>query len=371
MRAEKDASRTIFLVVPGSLDTLTGGYLYDRRILAELRRLGNSVEVVSLDESFPMPTHAALDDAESRFAAIPDESPVVIDGLALAGLGELLPGLVERLDVIALIHHPLADETGLEPDVAASLAAAETAALAAVRGIVVTSPWTRGRLADFGVEPSRVAVVEPGTDAVLVPDTASVLVSDPAPVTVSDTGAGVRLLTVATVTPRKGHATLVAALATLGDLDWTLRCVGSLERDRACAAALKKQIERAGLAGRIELAGEVAPDRIADEYVRADLFVLPSWLEGYGMAIVEAVAHGLPVVSTTGGAIPDTAPAGAARLVPPGDAAALAEVLRALIADRTELDALARGARAAAAQLPSWEMAGRRFIEAIEGEADR
>lgn len=351
MRAEREPGRSLFLVVPGTLATPTGGYLYDSRILAELAKLGWSTHVVSLDPAFPVPTTAALDAAAARLAAIPDRSLVVIDGLALAGLRKLLPALVRRLDVIALIHHPLADETGIEAALAAELRAAESEALAAVGGIVVTSPWTRRRLADYGVDPSRVAVVEPGTDR--------------APRADRPTAETVRLLTVATVTPRKGHADLVAALAALDELDWTLRCVGSLERDRACVTALESQIARSGLGSRIELVGELAAKAIDEEYASADLFVLPSRLEGYGMAIAEAVAHGLPVVSTTAGAIPETLPRGSGCLVAPGDVDALGAVLRRLIADPAALAGLAQAAVAAGRSLPSWESVGSKFARAI------
>jgi glycosyltransferase involved in cell wall biosynthesis len=294
-----------------------------------------------------LPNEAALREAKAGFDRLPDGQPVVIDGLALAGLTPLLPEIVARLRPIALIHHPLADETGIDADSASKLEAAEKSALALVPGVIVTSRWTRRRLVDYAVDPSRVAVVEPGIDRGPLPDRVS--------------SSTVRLLNVATITERKGHAVLIESLARLKHLDWSLRCAGSLELDSRCAGALERQIEQASLGDRVALLGELMPDAVRDEYAQADLFVLPSYLEGYGMALAEAIAHGLPVVSTTAGAIPDTVPASASRLVPPGDVEALTEALRALIGDPAARAGFTLAARAAAECVSTWTAAARDF----------
>jgi glycosyltransferase involved in cell wall biosynthesis len=343
--------KPVCLVVPGSLAIRTGGYIYDSRILRELASQGWQTTTLSLDRSFPSPTEAALRDARARFDQVPDGHLVVIDGLALAGLGPLLPDIVRRLDPVALIHHPLADETGIDAGRAAELAAAETSALALVPQIIVTSQWTRRRLSDYGVEPSRVAVVEPGIDR--------------GPLVERQPSSTVRLLTVATITPRKGHAILIQSLARLTHLDWSLRCAGSLELDPDCARSLSEQIEQSGLKDRVTLLGEQTPAQVRREYGAADLFVLPSWLEGYGMALAEAIAHGLPVVSTTSGAIPETVPASASRLVPAGDVDALTEALSDLIGDPAKHAALARGARNAADSVSTWHDAARNFAAVL------
>jgi glycosyltransferase involved in cell wall biosynthesis len=150
---------------------------------------------------------------------------------------------------------------------------------------------------------------------------------------------------------------LVAALTRLRDLDWRLVCIGSLERDPATARAVRRMILAAGLAQPIALAGELPPHRVAQAYRTADAFVLPSFHEGYGMAYAEAMAHGLPVVATVAGAIPETVPSEARLLVPPGDPAALARALRRLIAEPGLAAGLARGSRAAGARLPDWRHA--------------
>jgi glycosyltransferase involved in cell wall biosynthesis len=248
----------------------------------------------------------------------------------------------------------LALETGLDAADAARLERLERAALACVPHVIVTSPWTRRELAKLGVSSDRVDVVEPGSDRPARPAGGR-----------CDDGV-LRLLTVGTVTPRKGHALLVDALAGLADRPWQLRCAGSLERDPVTAAALTAQIARLALTGRISLLGELAPAAVDAEYAAADLFVLPSYLEGYGMAIAEAVAHGLPVVSTTVGAIPDTLPQAAGVLVPPGDSLALQRTLATLMDDGAKLRALAAAATAARDGLPTWADASARFAGALE-----
>jgi glycosyltransferase involved in cell wall biosynthesis len=356
--ADRRPPPEVRLVAPGPIETLTGGYLYDRRILAELASLGWRTHLVPLDPSFPMPTAAALDAAGSTFEAIPSGELVVIDGLALTGLLPLLPSIAARLRPVALIHHPLADETGIDSKLAVELAAAERAALALVPGVIVTSPWTRRRLADYGVPPERITAVLPGVDR--APDL-------PQP----PNSGTVRLLTVATITPRKGHLLLIEALSRLKELNWSLRLAGGTEHDPQHAEAVRAAIARESLQDRVVWLGELSPDQVAAEYASCSLFVLPSYLEGYGMALAEAIAHGLPVVSTTAGAIPDTVPAAAGRLVPPGDVDALTKALERLIGDDSSRYELARGARDSADTIPTWAESAATFADALLGSGGR
>ena len=149
-------------------------------------------------------------------------------------------------------------------------------------------------------------------------------------------------------------------------MPWRLTIAGDRTRNPAAAAQLDADIEAYGLGNRVAVLGAVPPERIIELYLASDVFVLASRFEGYGMALAEAIAHGLPVVSTTAGAIPDTVPPEAGLLVPPDDAAALARALRRLIGDPTERQRLATNARAAAAQLPTWQDSARLFASAIE-----
>jgi glycosyltransferase involved in cell wall biosynthesis len=332
--------RALHLVLPGDPATLSGGYAYDRRIAAGLRALGWRVEVHALDASFPAPTAVALAHAREALARIPDGALVLLDGLALGAMPSLAAAERGRLRLVALVHHPLAEETGLDAASAAALRESETRALAAARGVITTSRATARALAAYRVDAARIRVVEPGTD--------------PAPLARGSAGDTVELLCVAAVIPRKGHAVLVEALAGLADLPWHLVCVGSLERDAATAAGLRRQIDACRLAARVTLAGEHARATLDGFYDRADAFVLATFHEGYGMAFAEALARGLPVVGARAGAVPDTVPPDAGLLVPPGDAAALRAALARVIGDPATRARLAEGARRARALLPTW-----------------
>nr|WP_242482387.1 glycosyltransferase family 4 protein [Thiocystis violacea] len=266
-----------------------------------------------------------------------------------------MPALVEaaapRLDLIALIHHPLALETGLEPAEAERLRRSEFRALASVRGVITTSRVTADGLTAYGVSRERTRVVEPGTDA--------------APLATGSGCERLNLLCVATLTPRKGHAILFEALSRVRDLSWRLACVGSAQRDPAHAQALRARIGALDLADRIQLVGQVDAAALANHYQAADACVLASHHEGYGMVLAEALAQGLPILSTTAGAIVHTVPETAGLLVPPGDVEAMAAALRRFLTDRQLRERLRAGALRARASLPSWNAACDAFADAV------
>ncbi|MDM0076558.1 glycosyltransferase family 4 protein [Variovorax sp. J2P1-59] len=338
-------------LVPGDLNTRTGGYTYDRHIIDGLCARQWQVDVRSLGEGWPMPDASSQGLAHRIVEAIPDGELAVVDALAFGAMPALAEAHAQRLRWVALVHHPLSLETGLAPAVQRALFESERRALATACGVIVTSPSTARALAAFDVPASRIAVVEPGTE--------------PAPLAIGSNAAGLSLLCVATVTPRKGHALLIEALAGLRDRRWTLHCAGSLTMDPACAAALIEAIERHGMADRVVLHGEQDEAGLRALYGNADAFVLPSFHEGYGMALAEALAHGLPVISTNAGAIPDTVPAKAGVLVPPGDGLALRAALQRVMDDADWRAQLSEGARAARQRLPSWAESAGRFATAL------
>jgi glycosyltransferase involved in cell wall biosynthesis len=355
----------IDFVVPGDIQTPTGGYIYDREIIAGLTERGFDVAVHALDASFPTPTPAALRAARATFAAIPAGRIVVIDGLALPGLDRVLADEARRLTLVALVHHPVALETGLDPFEAERFAALERRALNYAQRVITTSQWTARTLAADGVPISQLRVVEPGVDRRKTRGSADPkTVEGRAAPTAHDT---VNLLCVGTLTPRKGHALLFEALNELRDRHWHLTCAGSLLRDAPTVAALQHQIDRLSLRRRVSLLGDLDRDALERQYERADVFVLPSFLEGYGMALAEAVAFGLPVISTTAGAIPETVPANASVLVEPGDSRALAKALSMVIDDPARRAQLAANARVARASLPTWATAATKFAAALDG----
>ncbi len=362
---------------PGDLATRTGGYRYARQLLAALQRRGLTARIHRLADSFPFPDSAALAHADRLLAGLADGSKVVVDGLAFGAMAGVAGRHAARLKLVALVHHPLALETGLDPAVAARLAASERDALAGARAIVVTSPATAVSLLDYGVAPDRITVVLPGTGRPQAAGPAATTTATTATAAAAS-GAPVRLLCVASLTPRKGHLLLVAALAACRQRDpaarWQLLCIGSAERDPACAASIRSRIMEHGLDAQIVLAGERDEVGVARAYEEADVFVLASYHEGYGMVLAEALAAGLPVVSTTAGAIPETVPAGAGLLVPSGDVAALSRALAQMIGQPGLRRSMSAAARAAAAVLPDWDDAARRFtavLGALDEAADK
>jgi glycosyltransferase involved in cell wall biosynthesis len=330
-----------------------GGYAYDRRMIAELRQIGWNVEIADIGSDFPRPSPRTMQAARERLAAVPKGIPIVIDGLAFGVLPELAAELHVDHPLIALVHHPLALESGISAAEAGSFRAQERAALAFTDNVVVTSATT-GRLlaADYGVEPDDITVAMPG--------------NDPKPPTPGRSSDRISLLSVGSLVRRKGYDVLVAALAGLADLRWRLTIVGDRTRDPATASMLDADIHRHGLGDRIDVLGAVPDERLNELYAAADLFVLPSRFEGYGMAFAEAMAHGLPIIGTDAGAIPETVPAEAGILVPAGDAAALRRALRAVLEDPALRATFSAGARRAAAALPRWDETVRRWGEAFD-----
>lgn len=341
------------VIVAGDPTQLTGSHVYDARIVAALRQQGWQVEVIGLDGHFPEPDTIAARALDDALAAQPEGARVVIDGLAMGGLPEIVAHHSERLDLIALLHHPLADETGLAEAQRTRFRVSETRALGAVRRVIATSPFTARRLADFDVPAERITVIEPGVE--------------PAPLAEGSgtDQAGPRLLCVATVTPRKGHDVLIDALARLVDHDWQCDCIGGLEHDPHHAERIAARIRESGLEARVRLLGQRVPEALGEAYHEADLFVLPSHYEGYGMVVTEALARGLPIVTTTGGALAYTLPREAGLSVPPGDAGALADALRRWFEDAELRERLRHGARQARATLSDWEDTGRAFAKAL------
>lgn len=355
-----------WVFVPGSIDARTGGYAYDRRIIAELRQRGWTVAIEQLDESFPEPTAAALADAASALASIPDGATVVVDGLAFGAMPEEVEREASRLRLVALVHLPLASEIGLDRDVALRREVSERRALGAASLVVVTGRWTVSALERYDVGRHRIALVEPGTER--------------APLARASGGPPLRLLCVATLNPGKGHEILIRALSRSEKAErsaqasterppWHLTCAGSLTRHPPTVERVRSLVRAEGLDDRVSLAGELDAESLEEAYHTADLFVLATLRETYGMAIAEAIAHGLPIVTTATGAAADLvgpADSSAGLLVPPGDEQALAIALSRVMSDAALRGRLTAGARRMRERLPTWEDAGAKMAGALE-----
>ena len=341
----------LWFAIPGDIEIRTGGTIYDKQVMAELRQAGWLVEHLAWPSSFPFPSPDDMATVTASLAACPDGALVMIDGLASGVLPELMAAETKRLRLVALVHHPLALESGLLPEIAEILRASERQALTHVRAVIVTSAITAATLeAEYNVPSAMITVATPG---IAKPDAIAPFPRNPIP----------RLLAVGTVTPRKAYDVLIDALARIADLDWHCTLAGSLDRALATVAEVRRQIGDHGLGGRVELIGEIADP--TPLYEGADIFVLPSRYEGYGMAIAEALAYGIPVVATRVGAIPEVVPNDAGILVPVDDPAALADALRDLITDLPARQALADGAARAASHFASWAETAARIASAL------
>jgi len=343
---------SIALVAPGPLNARTGGYIYNQRITEGLRRQGWGVNTIELDASFPCPTEAALYSAGRLIADIPDETITLVDSLALGALPDVITREAARLTMVALVHQPLVAALGFDPATHARLEEGERRALRATALVVVTGRAALPFIAKYGVPPGQVVVVEPGTDRpeVVGPIARSGFID---------------LLCVGTVNQGKGHEILLEALALLRDLPWRLTCAGSLARDPVTARRVRDTLARLRLEDRVSLVGELDVQALDACYRRADVFVLATQQETYGMAVAEAVAHGLPVVATMVGAIPELVGNDAGLLVPVGDTNALARSLALVLSDADLRVRLAEGARLHRTRLPTWDEACSRMARAL------
>jgi len=343
--------REVIFAIPGDLNTPTGGYRYDKRVIEELPSLGWRVKHLQLSSEFPSPSDQALADTAKIFSGIASDALVMVDGLALGAIPlSTLRSLKARL--VALCHHPLAFETGLTSDRIDHLHRTEREALSRSIATIATSRSTAGLLArEFNVAPEDLTVAEPGTEAA---PRAKGGVKPP------------RLLSVGAITRRKGHDTLAKALSKIRDLEWEWRIAGSTDRDQIAMQALERETADGKIKERTALLGPLDDAGLEKEYSSASLFVLPSHFEGYGMAFTEALARGLPVVAGSGGALVETVPRDAGVFVTPGNFGELALTLRRLLTSPAEISKRADAAWEHAKKLPRWSDTAHLIAGALE-----
>lgn len=338
----------IHLFVPAPFDMISGGYVYDRRIVAGLRAAGHAVTVVELTGRFPLPDAAAIASATAAWKALPPGSVAVIDGLALPALDGQALG-----DAVGLIHHPTCLETGLDPAIAGQLRAIELRLLPKLRSVIVTSPYTADCVVqDFAVARARVHEIVPGTED--------------AP---RSTGMGdgvCRVLSIGTLIPRKGHDVLLRAMAKLFDLNWHLTIAGSAERDTVHAHTLLALVQDLKIADRVTFLGELSGQSLIDLWRGADVFALATHFEGYGMVIAEALKRGLPVAVCNGGAAGSLVVPETGAVCPVGDDVQLSKALRRLIFDAKLRASMADAAFKAGQELPDWPAQAHAFADACQ-----
>lgn len=361
-------ARTLHVVVPeGIADPLrpSGGNTYDRRVCQELGAAGWTVHTHEVPGGWPVAdlrSRGALADA---LGDLPAGSVVLVDGLVASAAPEVMVPAGRRLRTVVLMHMPIGAGVSVAADVGAGAGGRgarerEGAVLRAAATVVTTSAWTRRwLLSAYGLEPARIHVARPGVDVARA---------------ATGTADGGSLLCVGAVTPGKGHDLLVAALARVADRPWTCVCVGPLTRSPDFVATLRRDIRVAGLDDRVVLAGPRTGADLDAAYAAADLLVLASRAETYGMVVTEALARGLPGVacdvggvSEALGATPDGSRPGV--LVPPGDVDGLAGALRRWLDDAGLRRRLRDAARERRTALPGWEQTAGRVARVLEGVA--
>ncbi len=352
----------VHVVVPDGIEDPTrpsGGNAYDRQVCRELRLLKWSVLEHAVSGSWPQRDPLSLAGLADTLMGIPDDAVVLLDGLVASTAPEVLVPQSHRLRLIVLVHMPL----GHRPpdDEAKDIRAWEGAVLSAAAAVVTTSSWTRRRLRElYSLPTERVHVAQPGVDAAEL---------------TAGTAVGGALLCVAAVTFVKGHDVLLDALATISELSWQCACVGSLDRDPAFAETLPRRLLDRGLDGRVNFLGPRSGADLDRCYAAADLVVLASRAETYGMVVIEALARGLPVITAEVGGVREALGHGAdgnrpGLLVPPEDPAALGAALRAWLGDSELRGRLRRAARERRASLPRWSATTSALAEVL-GAASR
>ncbi len=330
---------TVHAVLPDGIDDParpSGGNVYDRRVCRQLVSRGWSVHDHAVLGFWDRPDAASLAALAELMKAIPDDAVVLVDGLIASAAPDVLVPETARLQLVVLVHMPLGPGTR------------EHVILEAAAAIITTSAWTRRRLGElYALLPERIYVAQPAVDTV---DTAELATGTP------DGGA---LLCVAAVTYDKGHDVLLDALGAIADLSWDCLCVGRLDRDRAFVEAMRQRISDAGLSDRVRLAGPRTGPALSRTYAAADLMVLASRAETYGMVIAEALAHGVPALATDVGGVTEALGHGVdgvrpGLLVAPEDPHALAAALRAWLADAKLRERLRQAARERRTSLPTW-----------------
>ena len=335
-----ERARHLVFAISADYERRTGGWIYDTRLMRELRGRGWTISDMILPSGFPRPDTEARRIASAQFETLADGTLVVADQLCLGVMPDVACRHAQRLRLAMIVHHPLSFDGGSSADRAA-LATAEREALAHVALAIVTSQTTADDLRRrFDVSPDRIVLAPPGIDPQPAASPANTVPS---------------LLSVGALVPRKDHVTLVTALAGLEHLPWQLTIVGNTTRAPAYVAELYASIAELRLDHRIMLTGECDDAELQSIWRAADVYVAASHHEGFGMAIAEAIARGIPVVTTAAGAVQEWLSPQAALIVAPGDACALRDALGAVLAEPARRDALRHGALEARARLPYWD----------------
>ncbi len=340
------------LLIYGSLDTPSGGYLYDRQVAEHLRRQGDEVTVIALpwrDYARHLADNLSSDLLD-RLRSLPLDV-LLQDELnhpSLAWLNRRLRPHV-GYPIITIVHNLRSSEARPAWQRPA-YRLVERQYLTTVDGLVCNSLTTQQSVEDL-IGPGMPTVVAYPAGDRLSPEISE------AEITARARREGpLRIVFLANVLPGKGLHTLVSALAILPRERFRLDVAGSLSAAPAYARAIRYEIAAAGLAGQVELHGLLSDERLVPLLSQAHVVVVPSFWEGFGIAYLEGMGFGLPAIGSTAGAAAETITHGRdGYLVEPGDAAELATYLLRLGHDRQRLAVMGGNARRRYLAHPTWE----------------
>jgi len=345
---------TIHLVTVGDPARLTGGYLYHRRMAELAPEFDARIKFVRLpDLPFPLPLWAG----RRILDRIPRPAPraLVLDSIAAAYVAPWLSLKPPPAPLVAMLHQPPGGvDHGLPRSALQALL--DRAAYRKAAGLLVSSEALAADLESQGVSPARMRVVPPGRD----------LAAPAGPPEDLRLGRRCAFLCVANWFEHKGIHSLLDAFARLPDNDGTLHLAGAPDVDPAYARSIRDRLQRPDLSGRVVVHGSVAPERVAALYRDADVFVLPSMRESYGMAYAEAMSARLPIIGWRAGNLPNLVTDRVeALLIDPGDIPGLTRALATLTGDEALRTSLSAAAAARAATLPTWHDSARLFFSAV------
>jgi glycosyltransferase involved in cell wall biosynthesis len=330
----------VHFLIPGDINTLTGGYVYDKKIFAGLSEKGHKVTIHQLGEDFPFPKETSLAESKKILREIPPGEPVIIDSLAFGPMISVISEYYRKNSIIALVHLPLSFNPGFSAEISGNFAKQEKTAFDFTAGIVTTSSYTCRLLAGYNIDPSRIDIIKPGAEA-----KERKIIYLPFPK---------KLLCIGSYLENKGQSLLIKALALLKDKDWILNCYGNPDLDRKYFEGLQVLIKNLNLEEKVLLHGIVLHEKLSKIYLEADLFVLPSHFETYGMVLAEALVHGLPVIASTGGGILDTVPASMGKFFNPGNELDLVKIIKLILEDPTIYSEMCNNAAMYYRQANSW-----------------
>jgi len=343
----------IAFIIPGDINLPTGGYRYDKEIINAWKNSGVEVELINFVGNYPFPSEKEQQTAIDSIKNFPKADIAVIDGLLGGASPDFIKLLAQHIPVTALIHHPLCLENGLDEGTAKKLEASEKQGLEFVKNIITTSPATAKTVSElFQFKTDQIHTVLPGVTR-----------GEFAKGSVNST---VNLLCVGSVIKRKGHRFLLEALSQIKHLDWQLDCYGSTEFDKNLFAELNEMLKTNKLSEKIKFHGAVSDAELEAAYLSADIFVLPSLYEGYGMVYAEAIVRGLPVIATNAGAIPQTVPKTCGILIEPENSKMLKQAIEQLISDSELRDQYRNATIREEPNFPTWQKSAHQFAAILK-----